>query len=63
MTDGGGIDRGWACLHLGVGTWTCGTRGTGYPGKQKVNSKAQTSKGRVRMKRGWNQPLKPAVKT
>lgn len=50
------------CLHLGgMLNGTSEATGSGYPGRQKVNSKAQTSKGRL--KREWKWPLSKAVRT
>lgn len=52
------------CLHPGgVLNGSSKARGPHYPGRQKVNSKAQTSKGRVRLKREWKWSLSEAVKT
>lgn len=42
---------------------TCGTKGAGSPGRLKVNSEAQTSKGRDRLNQDWKRPLCTAVKT
>lgn len=51
------------CLYFGgVLNATSEARGSGYPGRQKVNSKAQTSKGRVRLKSEWKWSLSKAVK-
>lgn len=53
---------GTVCIQ-GLLNRTSEVRGSGYPGRQKVNSKAQTSKGKVRLKSEQKWSLSKAVKT